>query len=409
MSRDDASFLSGGTANRMVRILRIFSRLNVGGPSIHVVLLTAGLVERGYSTCLVVGKESRTEGNMMYLAERYGVQPRRISELGRAIHPLDDAVAFKKIFQLIREFRPDIVHTHTAKAGMLGRLAAWMIGVPVIVHTFHGHVFHSYFGNSRSAFFRFIERLLAKITTRVIAISDNVKQDLMLYHIAPPEKIAVVPLGLDLDQFLTVARPTGRFRAELGIGPAKNLVGIVGRVVGVKNLELAVEAAEIVVRRLPNTHFAVVGDGDERETIQRSVAAHGLQGHFSFVGWRQDLSDIYSDCNVALNTSLNEGTPVALIEAMAAALPTVATNVGGTANVVVHDTTGFLCPSGDAEAIAESLIRLLSHDRLAREMGERGRERVRNRFSKERLVEDLDQLYTTLLNQGEIRQVRKIA
>ncbi len=393
----------------MVRILRIFSRLNVGGPSIHVVLLTAGLAPRGYETCLAVGKESNTEGNMIYLAEQYGIQPRLIPELGRAIHPLDDAIAFKKIFQIIRKFRPDIVHTHTAKAGVLGRIAAKLLGVPVILHTFHGHVFHSYFGNSRSAFFRWIERFLAHLSTRVVAISDNVKQDLILYHIAPPEKIVVVPLGLDLEALLRVQRHRGKFRAELGIPADKMLVGGVGRVVGVKNLGLAVEAADQVVARLPNTHFAIIGDGEEREKIERMVLYRGRKTHFSFLGWRRDLSDVYSDCDVALNTSLNEGTPVALIEAMAAGLPTVATNVGGTANVVVHDTTGYLCPSGDASALASALVHLLTDKRRRNEMGRLGRERVRERFSKERLLNDLDHLYTQLLHEGEAAAVRRIA
>ncbi len=346
---------------------------------------------------------------MIYLAEQYGIQPRLIPELGRAIHPLDDAIAFKKIFQIIRKFRPDIVHTHTAKAGVLGRVAAKLLGVPVILHTFHGHVFHSYFGNSRSAFFRWIERFLAHLSTRVVAISDNVKQDLILYHIAPPEKIVVVPLGLDLEALLRVQRHRGKFRAELGIPADKMLVGVVGRVVGVKNLGLAVEAADQVVARLPNTHFAIIGDGEEREKIERMVLYRGRKTHFSFLGWRRDLSDVYSDCDVALNTSLNEGTPVALIEAMAAGLPTVATNVGGTANVVVHDTTGYLCPSGDVSALASALVHLLTDKRRRNEMGRSGRERVRERFSKERLLNDLDHLYTQLLHEGEAAAVRRIA
>ncbi|MDD5542642.1 MAG: glycosyltransferase family 4 protein [Acidobacteriia bacterium] len=385
----------------MVKILRVFSRLNIGGPSIHVVLLTAEMQACGYDTRLVVGRESRSEGNMIYLAERYGVTPVQIQELGRAIHPWSDALAFKKIYQLIREFRPDVVHTHTAKAGVLGRVAAWMLDVPVIVHTFHGHVFHSYFGNARSAFFRWIERVLSRMSTRIIAISDNVKQDLMLYHIAPPEKIVVVPLGLDLDSLLSVEHHRGTFRKELGLGPNDKLVGIVGRVVKVKNLEIAVKAAERVIQRLPATHFAMVGDGDEKENLVRLIAQRGLERHITLLGWRRDLENIYSDCDLALNTSLNEGTPVALIEAMAAGLPTVATNVGGTANVVVQDVTGYLCPSGDAEALAAAMINILGDQRRAREMGRAGRERVRQRFSKQRLVRDLDSLYTNLLSKGE--------
>lgn len=392
-----------------VKILRLFSRLNVGGPSVHVVLVTAGLRQRGYETRLVVGRESKTEGNMYYLAERYGVTPLVLPELGRAIHPMDDAVAFMKIFRLIREFRPDIVHTHTAKASVLGCIAARLLGVPVVIHTFHGHVFHSYFGNLRSFLFRVIERVLALWTTRIIAISDNVKQDLMLYHIAPPEKIAVVPLGLDLDHLLQVGRHKGTFRAELGLASDQKLVGIVGRMVGVKNLELAVRAAEKVIAYLPKTHFVFVGDGEDRSKIEQRIARLRLTQHFSLVGWRQELTEIYSDCDVVLNTSLNEGTPVALIEAMAAGIPTVATNVGGTANVVVHDTTGLLCPSGDADALAEALIRILSDARHAREMGRCGRERVRQRFSKERLMDDLDRLYTGLLSEEAAPPVRKIA
>jgi glycosyltransferase involved in cell wall biosynthesis len=269
-----------------IRVLRLFSRLNVGGPSVHVLLLTAGLEGRGYRTKLLVGRESPGEGNMFHLAEELGVEPQVIGDLGREVRLLSDLRVLFALRRRIREFRPQVVHTHTAKAGFLGRIAARWSGVPVaMVHTFHGHVLRGYFGPLRSALYRWLERCLARVTDRLIAVSDSVADDLSALRVAPRERFTVVRLGLRLDP-LTVDLPRGLLRSEAGFPPETRLVGIVGRLVPIKDVGSFLEAAAIALKSLPELRFSVIGHGPERSLLESQAASLGLsRGHVHFHGW----------------------------------------------------------------------------------------------------------------------------
>jgi glycosyltransferase involved in cell wall biosynthesis len=379
-----------------IRVVRLFSRLNIGGPAIHVILLTAGLEQRGYRTRLVVGKETPREGNMLSLAAAKGVQCEAMVGLGREIQPVADVRAFIGLVRLIREFRPAIVHTHTAKAGVLGRLAARLAGVPVVVHTFHGHVLRGYFGPVKTAVFRRLEAGLGRMADALVAVSDSVKQDLVALGIADGNRIRVVPLGLDPEPFAG-ALGRGALRRDWNVPAEAPLVGMVGRLVPIKDVPTFLQAAVLVHKALPNSHFALVGDGEERSLLQSHVAQLGLEKSVHFLGWCRDLAAVYGDLDVVVNSSRNEGTPVALIEALAAARPVVATRVGGTGDLLQEGAFGRLVPPGDPAALAAAILDCVRDPAAASARALAGRALVVERYSAARLVQDIDALYRDLL------------
>jgi glycosyltransferase involved in cell wall biosynthesis len=378
------------------RVLRLFSRLNIGGPSLHVIFLTAGLRDRGYDTRLVIGRESGSEGNLLDMARERGVPYVQLAGLGREIRPFSDVVTLWQVYRLIRGWKPSIVHTHTAKAGLLGRLAAWLAGVPVIIHTYHGHVLRHYFGPLRTAFFRKLEAGLNRLTDVAITVSAALREDLIAMGVAPAGKIRVVPLGLELSRFAQPG-PAGRLREACGAEPADALVGIVGRLVPIKDVESFLDAAARVRAIRPATRFVIVGDGERRASLEQRAAALGLGDRACFVGWRSDLEAIYRDLDVVVNSSLNEGTPVALIEAMAAARPVVATAVGGTPDLLGQGARGRLVPSRDPAALAAAILDTLDCPEEAQARARAARDYVLAHHSVERLLGDIDALYRELL------------
>jgi glycosyltransferase involved in cell wall biosynthesis len=386
---------SGAGAGGGLRVLRIFSRLNIGGPSLHVILLSAGLRPLGYDTRLVVGRESPREGNMLPLAAEKNVLCESMDGLGREIAPLSDLRALAGLIRLMRAWRPAIVHTHTAKAGVLGRLAARAAGVPTVVHTYHGHVLRGYFSPARTALFRWLETRLAAAADALVAVSESVKQDLVALGIAPSEKIRVIPLGLDLAH-LAVELPHGGLRGEAAIPVDAPLVGMVGRLVPIKDVPTFLRAARIVRETRPEARFALVGDGEERPALESLCRELGLSGKATFFGWRRDLAAVYGDLDVVVNASRNEGTPVALIEALAAAKPVVATRVGGTPDLLGEGERGRLVPPGDPESLARAVLEALEGSEAARRRAQAGREYVLARHSSDRLVRDVDALYRDL-------------
>jgi glycosyltransferase involved in cell wall biosynthesis len=379
-----------------VRVIRVFSRLNIGGPSVHVILLSAGLRPLGYETRLVVGRESPREGNLLSLAAEKSVECEAMGGLGREIAPLQDLRALFGLVRLLRAWRPAIVHTHTAKAGLLGRIAARAAGVPVVVHTYHGHVLRGYFSPAKTAVFRWLETRLASFADCLVAVSQAVKEDLVGLGIACGEKIRVVPLGLDLAH-LAGDLPRGVLRREAGIGAAVPLVGMVGRLVPIKDVPTFLRAARLVRERRGDARFALVGDGEERPALEAECRALGLDDAVTFFGWRRDLEAVYGDLDVVVNASLNEGTPVALIEALAAARPVVATRVGGTPDLLREGARGRLVPPGDPRALADAVLETLEGSEAARLRAQAGREHVLDHHSAERLVRDVDALYRELL------------
>ena len=390
---------------RRIRVLRLFSRLNIGGPAIHVILTTAGLDPERYDSLLVIGKESDREGNFLDLAKARQASYRIIPSFGRRIRPLRDLITLVKLFMLMRQRRPDIVHTHTAKAGALGRIAARLAGVPVVVHTFHGSVFAGYFGSLTSLFFQWVERVLALGTDAVVTVSQRVAEDLEQRGIAPKEKIQVIPLGLEIDRFALVSRRRGELRRELGLAPDTPLVGSVGRLVPIKDLGTLLNAMVLVSKAYPKAVLLVAGDGDERDALEEEASRLGLGSSVHFLGFREDLERIYADLDLAVNCSLNEGTPVALIEAMAASVPVVATGVGGTPDLLEDGRLGRLVPPRDPQALAEAISHALSPEGDRTEQAQLARQSVLRRFSLERLLGDLDQLYLRLLKAKDAQPV----
>lgn len=378
-----------------IRVVRLFSRLNIGGPSVHVILLTAGLEQRGYRTRLVVGQEAPHEGNMLSLAEEKGVVCEPMDGLGRDIRFVSDFRAFWGLYRLIRDFRPAIVHTHTAKAGLLGRLAARLAGVPIVVHTFHGHVLRGYFGPVKTTLFRWLETVLARLSDVLITVSEVVKQDLVDLGVAPSDRIRVVPLGLELDR-LAGPLPKGALRVA-GLPPLAPLIGMIGRLVPIKDVPTFLAAAALVRKARPDSHFALVGDGEERSLLEEACRSLGLFDVVHFYGWRRDLAAVYGDLDVVVNASRNEGTPVALIEALAAGRPVVATRVGGTPDLLGQGAYGLLVPPADPEALAAAILEALRDPASARARAEAGRDRVLARHSSSRLIDDMDALYRELL------------
>lgn len=382
-----------------IKVLRLFSRLNIGGPSVHVILLAAGLRARGYQTRLVVGQEGFREGSLFALAEEKGVACTRLAGLGREIHPLSDLAVVFRLRRLMRDFRPAIVHTHTAKAGVVGRLAARLAGVPIVVHTYHGHVLRGYFGPLKTALFRSLERWLARTTDALLAVSEAVRQDLVGYDVAPAAAIRVVPLGLDLEP-LARPLPRGILRGSAGVPEGAPFIGIVGRLVAIKDIPTFLAAAATVRQSLASSHFAIVGDGRERALLEARVARLGLSDRVHFFGWRRDMEAVYGDLDVVVNSSLNEGTPVALIEALAATRAVVATRVGGTPDLLGEQVRGLLVPPRDPAALAEAILDCLRRPEAAAARAQAGREYVLSHHGAGRLIGDIDALYRELLAAG---------
>jgi glycosyltransferase involved in cell wall biosynthesis len=377
------------------RVVRLLTRMNIGGPARHALLLTRGLQEH-YETILAAGTPAKDEGELT----EPDVPVVRVP-LVRPPQPGADARALAAIRRLLVERRPALLHTHMAKAGTIGRLAALSTGgTPRLVHTFHGHVLDGYFGPSARRAILEAERRLARRTDALITVSPEIRDELLDLGIGRPDQLHVIPLGLDLSRFLAVQRSSGRLRAELGLAPDTPLVGVVGRLVPIKD-HLTLLAA---MRALPQAHLAVIGDGELRSVLEARTRELGLAGRVHFTGWWPDVPDALSDLDVVALSSRNEGTPVALIEASAAARPVVATDVGGVRSVVAHGVTGLLARAGDGAALASSLARLLDNPGERRRMGAAGRAQVAHRFGSDRLLRDVGDLYADLL--GRPQRVR---
>jgi glycosyltransferase involved in cell wall biosynthesis len=398
--------------DRPVRVLRVIARLNVGGPALHVSYLSRELDRIGYETTLVAGRIGGREGSMEYVAEELGVEPRYVRELQREISPFADAVAARHVLRMIREVRPDVLHTHTAKAGAVGRLAALLAGdarPKAVVHTFHGHVLRGYFNAPKTEGFRQLERALARTTDALVAVSPEVRDDLVELGVAPAEKIAVIRLGLDFESRLA-APPDARMRlrAELGIGPDRFVVSWLGRMTEIKRADELLRAFAVLRLQREDAQLLVVGDGPLRGELEALAAELGVADRTCFTGFRSDVGTIYAASDAVALTSANEGTPVSVIEAQAAGVPVVSTDVGGVRDVVLDGESGYVVENGDTGAIADRLERLAADAALRRRFGEVGRARSTARYGVPRLVADIDTLYRELLLQAEPRTRRTI-
>ena len=385
-----------------VRVARIIGRLNIGGPAIQAITLTKLLEERGYDTLLIRGSEASHEGSLDDLAAQYGVQPKLIAGLRRELHPTD-LLALPELVRTLRAFRPHIVHTHLAKAGTLGRIAALLAAdprrPPLLVHTFHGHSLEGYFSARKSAVFRGIERGLGSRCAKIVAVSEEVADDLVRLRVAPRSRIEVIPLGFDLSPFQVEgeerAARAKAVRLELGVPEGVPLVTLIARLVPIKRVDRFLRIAELIASR-PDVHFAIVGDGELRETLQALPVSPDLRERLVWAGFRRDIPDVCFASDVVVLTSDNEGTPVSLIEAQAAGVPVVSTRVGGAATVVRNGVSGSLVMTDDVPAFAQAVLGTLDGG-ASESMGRARREHVIQSFSLGRLVNDVDALYKLLL------------
>jgi glycosyltransferase involved in cell wall biosynthesis len=355
-----------------------------------------------YQTLLVHGRLAPGEESMADLAQREGARMDYLPSLGQPIIPPRDARALAGIVRIARRFRPHIIHTHTAKAGFIGRLAA-LIGLrprPVLLHTYNGHVLENYFGPIRSRAYRRLERQLGRASQCLVGVSAATVDDLVRLRIAPREKFRVIPQGLDLDPFTHVDKATRvATRRQLHLSDDQVLLTFVGRIVPIKRLDLLLRAFAIARRSGLLIHLAVVGDGETRLDLERLASELGIAANVSFVGYRRDLPRIAAAADAAVLSSDNEGTPISLIEAAAAGRPAIATDVGGVSEVVTPGS-GILVPPNDEEALASAIASFASDSELRRRMGQHAREHVVGRYSAKRLIANFDALYRELLERS---------
>tara|TARA_B110000285_G_scaffold235211_1_gene315581 strand:- start:1523 stop:2686 length:1164 start_codon:yes stop_codon:yes gene_type:complete len=385
----------------MKKILRIINRFNLGGPTYNAAYLTKYL-ESDYETLLIGGQHDESEISSMDILNNLDLKPIIIPEMQRSLNPYKDQIAYRKIQNIIKEFKPDIVHTHAAKAGALGRSAAYKLGVNQIYHTFHGHVFHSYFGDFKTKIFKKIERDLAKKTTKIIAISEIQKKELSKIHrICPEEKIEVIPLGFDLEKF-NVDKDSKRkkFRGKWNIKENEIAIGIIGRLVPIKNHFFFIDAIQEILKKseVPIRAF-IVGDGEEKQNIINYIKSKNLDysldnssATFQLTSWIKEIDRVNSGMDIICLTSLNEGTPVSLIEAQASSKPIVSTKTGGIENIVLENKTALLSKNNDLHNFSKNLLSLVNNSNKRKLFSKYGLEKSKD-FHYEKLINRMKNLY----------------
>ena len=384
-----------------IRVLRIINRFNIGGPTYNAVFLSRYLSD-DFETLLVGGLPEEGESDSLHIAAEYNVEPLLIEEMKREPSITSDRQAYKRIQKIIQEFQPHIVHTHAAKAGALGRRAAKKMKVPVIVHTFHGHVFHSYFGKLKTTIFKQIERSLAKNSTGIVAISDIQKQELSdIHRICPSDKISVINLGFDLEKFhANCDEKRKQTREEFAIAADEIAVAIIGRLAPVKNHSMFLDVVEnIATRTSQKVRFFIVGDGTERAAIETRIASMQLSDSIrvEMTSWIKDISSFNPGMDIICLTSLNEGTPVSLIEAQASGVAVVSTDVGGVRDILLEGETGYVTPLNDVDMFTEKVLELVEDEKKREKMSQNGWNFVEAKFSYKTLVANMENYYRELL------------
>ncbi|MEJ6754381.1 MAG: glycosyltransferase [Flavobacteriales bacterium] len=385
----------------MKKILRIINRFNLGGPTYNAAYLTKYL-EKDYETILIGGQHEESEKSSLHILDDLGLKPIIIPEMQRSLNPYKDQIALRKIIKIIKEFKPDIVHTHAAKAGALGRRAAYKMGVKQIYHTFHGHVFHSYFGNLKTKVFKEIEKNLAKKSTKIIAISEIQKKELSEIHrICPAEKIEVIPLGFDLTRFnMDKDSKRKKFRKKWNLKENEIAIGIIGRLVPIKNHSFFIDSIKEIIKKsnFPIRAF-IVGDGEEKHNLINYVRNINLDysldtspATFHFTSWIKEIDEVNSGMDIICLTSLNEGTPVSLIEAQANGKPIVSTKTGGIKNIVLENKTALLSENNDLQSFSQNLLSLVNNSEKRQLFSQYGLEKSEE-FHYSKLINNIKNLY----------------
>ena len=345
-----------------IRIVRMITRLNISGPALHTLVLSSKFRDIEYETLLVCGDPLSATDTMDDVAKAYDIEPLIIPDIHSTMNPVKVLRGIWKIYRLLLDYQPHIVHTHARSAGVMGRIAARWAGVPVIVHTFHEYPFRGYFSPWKTRLFVFLERMVARVTDSIITLSESLRRAVAdEYRIAPRSKIPVLPMGMDLTPFVTVPRHAGDFRQQWGIDRNDVLIGIVGRIIPVKNHALFLQVAKRVYETTANARFVIVGDGRLRAEIEAMTHALGLDDVVIFTGWQRDMPPVYSDLDVLVNSSTTEGTPVPIVEALVAGCPVVATDVGGIGDVLNKGEFGRLVPPDDVEALTQAILDVLDN------------------------------------------------
>jgi glycosyltransferase involved in cell wall biosynthesis len=383
----------------MPRVLRIINRFNLGGITYNVSYLSKYL-PASYETLLIGGPEEEGEESSLFIPESLGIKPVLIKEMRRSLNPLSDFFAYRRILALMRSYKPDIVHTHASKAGAIGRLAARRAGVPIIVHTFHGHVFKGYFGSVKTGLFKWIERYLAARSTAIVAISALQKIELtQSYSICAAEKTHVIPLGFDLQRFTEQQEEKRKnFRQRYSIPDSTLAIGIIGRLAPIKNHYLFLDAVDAVLKKTDRALCAlIIGDGETRQALETYLKTKEVRTREAvvFAGWIKEVDVALAGLDLVALSSTNEGTPVSLIEAQAAGKFIVSTNVGGISDIL-HKGSGLLSEPGDDQAFINNLLIAVHDYETCTESASKARESVLQNFSYERLCRDMDALYNDL-------------
>ena len=385
-----------------LRIVHAIARLNVGGAALHVLQLAREQQRRGHDVVVVAGTLAAGEESMAYVAEKLGVRVRQVSALQRELSPRADLAAIRDLRTILRSNRPDVLQTHTSKAGATGRIAALLSGRSrprVVVHTYHGHVLRGYFDPRRALVFRLIERALARSADALIAVSEEVREDLVAFGVASRDRFVVVPYGFDLPRWSEADEEArARIRGELGAGPDTFVVGWAGRFTPIKRPLDLPRTLRALVDQQVDAMLVLVGDGDERPQAEALARELGVWERCRFVGFQQAIRGWFAAFDASLLTSENEGAPVVAIESLAAERPVVATGAGGTATVVTDGASGYLAAVGDTAALASRLAQLARDPELRRALGRHGAEDVRSRFATGRMVDEIDSLYRSLLS-----------
>lgn len=380
-----------------IKVLHIITRLDKGGSAENTFLTVKGLDKQRYDVILMSGPVQDPSQERRTQVEECGIPYIHIPVLVRNINVVYDAIALFKIWRLLKKEKFDVVHTHTSKAGLLGRFAARLAGVPLIVHTPHGHVFFGYFGPLKTKIFIRLEKLANRMTDRIVALTHREKADYISYRTCPEEKMTVIHSGVELNKFreYTLAEKT-KLKKEIGLAEDSFVVGTAGRLVPVKGPEFLIKASQIVIPKHPNTYFLLAGDGPLKEDLQKKANEAGVGKNIVFLGWRDDIALILAVFDVFLLPSLNEGMGRVLVEAMAHGIPIVASDVGGIPDLVTHGKNGFLVPPKNPEELAKHIQILIEEEEKRRKMGEAG-EKIAQRYSHERMVKNIASLYEELL------------
>lgn len=372
----------------------------------HAVELCAALQNAGFTCLLVTGDVGANERDMRHLAEDRGLRIADVPGMSRDISPWSDLVSLARLYRLMRRERPHIVHTHLAKAGFIARFAARLARVPVVLHSSHGTIFQGYFSPGKARLFLLLERISGRLSTRIIASGESLRDDLVRLGVAPADRIKVIPYGFDFDAAVTRPRHRGTFRDAQGIPRGVPLVGAVGRLVPIKNIPLLLKAVALARRKGCDARVVIVGGGELRADLEAQAGSLGLGDAVIFAGWQPDLADVYADLDALVLSSSNEGTPISLIEAMAAGCPVVATRVGGVPDLITDGVTGKLVTPGDAEHLSEAILAVFREPESTRLAAERAQEHVRERHKGSARNADIARLYRDLLGQtGHGRQV----